>query len=227
MAYFYFGSFEPKSQNKSFWFVSAAVVLLAGFFSLGMSFSSPNNQALKKDKYEVKFNKSLAVFKVVKKKDIKFTLIDKQKLLEQKRKEEEAARLAAQIYVAPIYIPQVRLDSPSLNDLYQRAAAAYGLDWRILAAVHSMESGQSVETYATSSAGATGPMQFLPSTFNTYAIDGDSDGQLNIYDIDDAVFTAAHLLAAANGVLDPRQALYSYNHSWAYVDQVLAIANSF
>lgn len=226
MAFFYFGSFEPKSQKKNFWFTSAIVVLLAGFFSLGMSFSSPNNQVLKKNRYEVKFNKSLSVFKVVKKENMKFTLIDKQKLLEEQKRKEETAKLATQTYVAPIDIPQVKLDSPSLNDLYQRAAAAFNLDWRILAAIHFVESGQSIETYAISYAGATGPMQFLPSTFNVYAVDGDGDGQLNIYDIDDAVFTAAHLLAASNGSVDPRQALYSYNHSWAYVDRVLAIANS-
>jgi hypothetical protein len=71
-------------------------------------------------------------------------------------------------------------------------------------------------------------MQFLPSTWRAYGVDGDGDGSADINDLDDAVFSAAHHLCA-NGAADPsrlRSALWNYNHSSNYVDQVLRVAAS-
>ncbi|HUD10913.1 MAG TPA: lytic murein transglycosylase, partial [Candidatus Saccharimonadia bacterium] len=90
-------------------------------------------------------------------------------------------------------------------------------------AVHSVESGQSGDTTRTSSAGATGPMQFIPATFYAYA----APGQTDIDNTADAVLAAGRYLAAGGAARgDYQNALYHYNHSWDYVDHVMAIADS-
>lgn len=116
-----------------------------------------------------------------------------------------------------------------LIGLYESAAATCeGLNWTILAAIHKVETGFGTGK-ATSSAGAQGPMQFMPSTFESYGIDGDGDGIASINDVEDAVFSAANLLCA-NGAGDPARlatAIWNYNHSEEYVNQVLTLAASY
>lgn len=112
--------------------------------------------------------------------------------------------------------------------LYKAAASQYGLPWEILAAVHVVESGQSGDTTKRSYAGATGPMQFLPSTFRAYAVDGNGDGVASIYSVVDSVYTAARYISAnltTTGSIFG--ALYCYNHSTSYVYKVLSIARGF
>lgn len=119
----------------------------------------------------------------------------------------------------------VERDPSYFRGLYQRAGAAYNVPWQLIEAVHYVETGCSDSTNETSYAGATGPMQFMPGTWRTYASDGDGDGSANIYDVEDAVFGAANLLAqsgAAEG--DYQSALFNYNHAQWYVDKVIAIA---
>ena len=77
-------------------------------------------------------------------------------------------------------------------------------------------------------AGAEGPMQFEPATFAQYAVDADHDGPLSPYDPADAIYTAAAMLCA-NGAASGtpagiRQAVFAYNHSQAYVTDVLSWA---
>lgn len=114
------------------------------------------------------------------------------------------------------------------EQLYAQAEKAYGVPRQILAAVHMVESGQAGDSNVRSYAGAQGPMQFMPSTFRAYAVDGDGDGAKSIYDVHDAVFTAAKYLAT-NGAASGRvsNALYRYNHSYSYVAKVLSIARSY
>ena len=113
------------------------------------------------------------------------------------------------------------------DDLYDRAASTCpGLPATVLAAIHQVETRSSRFGGAVSTAGALGPMQFLPSTWAAYGVDADGDGRADINDLDDAVFTAAKYLCA-NGGNDPntlRSALWNYNHSWDYVDTVIAEA---
>jgi len=119
----------------------------------------------------------------------------------------------------------VERDPSYFRGLYLRAGAAYGVPWQLIEAVHYVETGCSDSTNETSYAGATGPMQFMPGTWRTYAADGDGDGQANINDVEDAVFGAANLLAssgAAEGNIDA--ALFNYNHAQWYVDKVKNIA---
>lgn len=75
---------------------------------------------------------------------------------------------------------------------------------------------------------AVGPMQFLPGTFATWAVDGDRDGRTDPHDLDDAVATAAAFLCGPSGrVADERAALRRYNASDAYAEEVLEWAERF
>jgi cell wall-associated NlpC family hydrolase len=110
--------------------------------------------------------------------------------------------------------------------LYEAAAGRCpGLPWTVLAAVGTVETDNGANT-ATSTAGAQGPMQFEPATWARWGIDGDGDGIANIDDPADAIPAAADYLCAsgARDGADIPGALYAYNHSTAYVTQVLADA---
>ena len=75
---------------------------------------------------------------------------------------------------------------------------------------------------------ALGPMQFLPGTFEAWAVDGDGDGVLDPHDIEDAVAAAAaYLCGPARAITDERAALRRYNASDAYVEDVLAWADHY
>lgn len=116
--------------------------------------------------------------------------------------------------------------------LFQESAARYcpGLSWTVLAAIGQVESadGQNV---GPSTAGALGPMQFLPTTWATWGIDGFGDtGAPNVMNPFDAVPSAARLLCAdgaASGGAGLRQAIFDYNHATWYVDEVLALAGEY
>ncbi|MEA2828496.1 MAG: hypothetical protein QOG43_2935 [Actinomycetota bacterium] len=74
---------------------------------------------------------------------------------------------------------------------------------------------------------AVGPMQFLPGTFNAWAVDQDGNGVANPHDIDDAVATAANYLCGGREgtVADERAALRRYNNDSSYVTQVIVYAD--
>jgi Transglycosylase SLT domain len=120
----------------------------------------------------------------------------------------------------------------SYLQLFQESAARYcpGLSWTVLAAIGQIESadGQNV---GPSTAGALGPMQFLPSTWQTWGIDGFGDtGAPNIMNPFDAVPSAARLLCAdgaAAGGQGLRTAIFDYNHASWYVNEVLTLAGEY
>ncbi|MFE0276048.1 NlpC/P60 family protein [Streptomyces sp. NPDC058992] len=116
--------------------------------------------------------------------------------------------------------------------LYQRAAPECpGLPWTILAAIGKVETNHARHPTMVSSAGAVGPMQFLPSTFTAYAHPVPPDGKKppTPWDPVDAVYAAARLLCAngAKNGKNLRRAIWHYNHSDAYVNQVIAIADRY
>ena len=113
--------------------------------------------------------------------------------------------------------------------LFQESAARYcpGLSWTVLAAIGQIESADG-QNIGPSTAGALGPMQFLPSTWATWGIDGFGDtGAPDIMNPFDAVPSAARLLCAdgaTSGGAGLRQAIFDYNHATWYVNEVLTLA---
>ena len=118
-------------------------------------------------------------------------------------------------------------DPADFNTLYQQAGAAYGVDPKILKAIHIVETGASGSTGLAnhSGSGASGPMQFLPSTFRAHAVDGNGDGKTDISNVSDAIYTAAAYLKAC-GYPNLKQALWGYNPSVSYFNKVTRIADS-
>jgi len=81
-----------------------------------------------------------------------------------------------------------------------------------------------------SSAGAFGYPQFLPSSYLAHGVDGDGDGKVSLWDVDDAVSSAARYLVAhgwKEGLSrkEQRQVIWHYNRSDAYIDAVLGLAD--
>jgi hypothetical protein len=117
----------------------------------------------------------------------------------------------------------------SYIELFKDSAARYcpGLSWTVLAAIGQIESADG-QNMGPSTAGALGPMQFLPSTWQLWGIDGFGEtGQPNIMDPYDAVPSAARLLCAdgaVGGGQGLRDAIFDYNHATWYVNEVLTLA---
>jgi hypothetical protein len=119
----------------------------------------------------------------------------------------------------------------SLLTLYQASAEEYcpGMSWTVLAAINEIESGDGANE-GPSSAGALGPMQFIPSTWAEWGIDGfGQTGTPNIMDPLDAVPSAARLLCAAGAgkTATLSAAIFAYNHATWYVAEVLALASEY
>jgi Transglycosylase SLT domain len=113
--------------------------------------------------------------------------------------------------------------------LFKSSAALYcpGLSWTVLAAIGQIESADGTNM-GPSTAGAMGPMQFLPSTWALWGIDGFGDtGPPDIMNPYDAVPSAARLLCAdgaAAGGTSLYHAIFDYNHADWYVNEVLSLA---
>ena len=137
---------------------------------------------------------------------------------------------------------------------YQGSASLYGIDWAILAAIgkiecdHGRSQSRGCNPPGTVNVvGATGPMQFLGSTWRTgtapmavpaigpptasvgagYAADGDGDGFADVWNPSDAVAGAARLLRANGAPAADRRAVFAYNHAGWYVDRVMAKADEY
>lgn len=137
-----------------------------------------------------------------------------------------AARAAAAQVTVPTHLTPMPIP-PAYLRLYQAAAPTCpGLSWTVLAAIGQVESGHG-RNAGVSTAGARGPMQFLPATFAAYAVDGSGDGVRSIDDPADAIFTAARYLCANGAGAGPdglRRALFAYNRADWYVRLVLDLA---
>ena len=78
---------------------------------------------------------------------------------------------------------------------------------------------------------AVGPMQFIPSTWASYGVDGNGDGAADPFNINDAALAAARYLCAAGGDLrtaaGQNRAVLAYNHSDEYLALVLGTAAAY
>ena len=137
---------------------------------------------------------------------------------------------------------------------YQRAAVRYGVDWAVLAAIGKIECDHGRSRLegcnppgTVNGSGATGPMQFLGSTWRRgtpprtvpaagpptrttvdgYAADGDGDGLADVWNPSDATAAAARLLRANGAPADYRRAVFAYNHADWYVREIFELAESY
>jgi hypothetical protein len=129
-----------------------------------------------------------------------------------------------------IHVPRFVVDSFRiplfLLPVFQSAEDRYGVPWEVLAAINEIETDYGRNAH-TSSAGAVGWMQFLPSSWQQYAVDANRDGRADPANPVDAIFTAARYLRAAGAAQDLSRAVFAYNHAQWYVDRVLARAREF
>jgi soluble lytic murein transglycosylase-like protein len=135
------------------------------------------------------------------------------------------ATLTAKRELSRLYVPVRRshwrtgsaAPAGRLLGFYREARRRFGVQVHVLAAVNLVESAFG-RLRNTSTAGAQGPMQFIPSTWGAYGMGGD------IRDPHDAILAAANYLHASGAPRDVRGALYAYNPSPHYVNAVLAYA---
>ena len=135
------------------------------------------------------------------------------------------ATLRARRELAPLATPQPKRawttgparPAGELLGYYRAAQRRFAVRWPVLAAVNLVESAFG-RMRSTSTAGAQGPMQFIPQTWRAYGMGG------NIRDPHDAILGAANYLHANGAPRDVRGALYHYNPSSHYVNAVLAYA---
>jgi hypothetical protein len=131
-----------------------------------------------------------------------------------------ARRLSALASPQP-RLPDWRVVAPPrvsrLQSAYRAAQRRTGVSWEYLAAVHLVETRMG-RIRGVSTAGAQGPMQFLPTTWELYGEGGD------IHDLEDAVMAAGRLLRANGAPGDMSRALWHYNPSDHYVAAVRSYA---
>ena len=123
---------------------------------------------------------------------------------------------------------------PAYLALYRAAAARFGLDWTILAAIGRVECdhGRDPAPACTvegqlNPAGAGGPAQFLISTWLRYGVSATGTGAPDMWNPADAIFGMANYLRACGAPADYPQAIYGYNHAWWYVEDVLGWARRY
>ncbi|MHB8659490.1 MAG: C40 family peptidase [Solirubrobacteraceae bacterium] len=114
---------------------------------------------------------------------------------------------------------------------YEQAGVAFDVPWQVLAGIGKVECDHGRNPNpacwkegAENAAGAGGPMQFLASTWQTYGIAANGSGSPDRWNAADAIVSAANYLKANGAPENIEAAVFAYNHSDAYVQQVLAWA---
>jgi soluble lytic murein transglycosylase-like protein len=139
------------------------------------------------------------------------------------RAQVRAARLLTVLTEPRRRFPPWRILEPPppevLLGYYREAQRRLGVPWVYLAAIHLVETRMG-RIRGPSTAGALGPMQFLPATWARYGAGGD------INDPHDAILAAARLLRDHGAPGDMAGALWHYNPSSKYVGAVTAYART-
>jgi len=134
---------------------------------------------------------------------------------------EAGKQLRSMSSVIPTRLPDWKIVAPaSITELmgyYKEAEQTFGVPWQYLAAIHLVETRMG-RIRGLSSAGAQGPMQFMPATWAQY-------GRGDVNDAHDAIMGAARYLVAAGAPGNMPRALFAYNHANAYVNALIAYAN--
>lgn len=134
----------------------------------------------------------------------------------------------------------------AMFDAYVKAGSKSGLDWTWLAAIGQTESGHGTDSGAhvdpatgdvtprivgiaigqdtdrgrfdgdAAADHAVGPMQFIPSTWASYARDGNGDGVKDPHNAFDAALAAAYYLRANGAPKNWHSAVLAYNHDESY-----------
>ena len=130
------------------------------------------------------------------------------------------ADLRATVVPGPDLPAAWRIVEPApIDDLaryYRDAEAEFDVPWSYLAAIHLVETRMG-RIRGTSTAGAQGPMQFIPATWARY-------GEGDINSDRDSIRAAARYLRANGAPGNMANALFRYNQSQRYVRAVTAYA---
>jgi len=122
----------------------------------------------------------------------------------------------------PTRLPDWRIvEAAPIDELlayYKEAQDVFGIDWQYLASIHLVETRMG-RIRGLSSAGAQGPMQFMPGTWAMY-------GKGDVNDNHDAILAAARYLKAAGAPGNMQKALFAYNHSQFYVNALIDYADA-
>ncbi|NEU32351.1 lytic transglycosylase domain-containing protein [bacterium LRH843] len=163
---------------------------------------------------------------------------------------DQARQIAYKTIIGKHHIPK------NYVPVYKEAALKYDIPWELLASVHRVETIFSTMDPLVSPAGAVGHFQFMPRTWvgwsypggslgeideqtditdvsliaehNGYGTDAKGKGKADPFDLYDATFAAARYLAdhgAAAGEIE--RALFAYNQSDAYVEEVMGYYNAY
>jgi membrane-bound lytic murein transglycosylase B len=129
----------------------------------------------------------------------------------------DARRQLTAMTPARTTLPAWRVDPPApadqLLNYYHQAESESGVGWNYLAAINLVETRLG-SIVGASTAGAQGPMQFLPPTFASYGQGGDINSP------HDSIMAAGRYLAANGFANDRDRAIYRYNHANEYVRAV-------
>ncbi|MBN1474070.1 MAG: lytic murein transglycosylase [Syntrophaceae bacterium] len=117
-------------------------------------------------------------------------------------------------------------DDATINRAHRRANWALGELFHLAQIANKL--GIDPVSIMGSFAGAMGPAQFIPSTFNSYGIDGDGDGLASPFNMKDAKASMAHYLKRSGwsekaSVEKKRKAIFQYNRSQIYVNTIMML----
>ena len=128
-----------------------------------------------------------------------------------------------QYYLVNVHFTHPYTDAKPVTNLrsyYLEAQRLYGVDASYLASINYIESNFG-RINGPSSAGAQGPMQFLPGTWANYGNGGD------INDPHAAILAAARYLVHYGAPYNMRLAIWHYNLDYDYVDSVESFARAY